>query len=146
MSKYDGYIKIHGPRPPRPLNSKFEISLVKIFSLKQKKIKYFQQLQKKSDFVSSRKELHVPSDFPSNSQFYVNVEISNHALNQIRDCNGEMQIKSYSGRFRHIHTCSGIFRHNPAYSGIIQAYLEPYATLVIQSPVKHLRWSILQKQ
>ena len=32
-----GYIKIHGPRLPAPKgNSKFEILLVKIFSLKQK--------------------------------------------------------------------------------------------------------------
>ena len=41
-------------------NNKFEILLVKVFSLKQKTIKYFQLLQKKIDFVSSRKQTHVP--------------------------------------------------------------------------------------
>ena len=47
-------------------NSKFEILIVKIFGLKQnntKQIKYFQLLQKKSKFVSSRKQPYVASDY-----------------------------------------------------------------------------------
>ena len=54
-------------------NSKFEILLVKVFSLKQKQIKYF-QLLKKSHFVASRKQPHFPSD----KNF---IEIGNHAFN-----------------------------------------------------------------
>ena len=57
-------------RPPAPSdsksNSKFEILIVKIFGLKQnntKQIKYFQLLQKKSNFVSSRKQPYVASDY-----------------------------------------------------------------------------------
>ena len=67
-------------RPPArsalKVNSKFEILIVKIFSFKKKQqIKYF---QKKSSFVSSRKQSHVPSDH--NFYFRVNVEESNHAF------------------------------------------------------------------
>ena len=53
---------------------------------------------------------------------------------------GTHKTKSYSGRFRHIHTYPGIIRHIPAYSGIIrdiqefnQAYSEPCVTMVIQN-------------
>ena len=44
-------------------NSKYEIFLVKISNLKQnKKVKYFQLLQKKSNFYFSRKQPMVPLD------------------------------------------------------------------------------------
>ena len=53
--------------PPAPAssaskgNSKFEILLAKI-SLNKKQVKYFQLLQKKSHFVSSRKKAYVALD------------------------------------------------------------------------------------
>ena len=57
-----GYIKIHGSRltPPKG-NSKFKILLVKIFNLKQRNES--DTSTEKSDFISSRKQAIVPSDF-----------------------------------------------------------------------------------
>ena len=75
------------------------------------------------------------------TQFRVNVEVSNHALKQTKDDNGEMQNKSYSGRFtdldmfRHVRTYSGINRHNQAYSGVIKAYSKRCVILAYSEPL-----------
>ena len=53
------------------------------------------------------------------------------------------------GSFTHILAHSGIMGHNQTYSGIIQAYSKPWYIQNrnhIQNPVKHISWSILQKQ
>ena len=52
-----GYMKIQGPKG----NSKFEILLVKIFNLKQKKSNIVATI-KKSNFYSSSKQSTVPLD------------------------------------------------------------------------------------
>ena len=58
-------MKIHGLKPPVPLvpkgNKKFEILLVKVWNEKQ--IQYFQLLKKNLNFVSSRKQSHVPLEY-----------------------------------------------------------------------------------
>ena len=60
----------------------------KFIQSKTKKINYFQLPQKKSIFLSSRKEPYVSSDY--NFQFCVKVKISNHAFKQTRIDNREM--------------------------------------------------------
>ena len=54
-------------RSPAPLihkgNSKFEMLFVNIFNLKQKITQIFQLIQKKLNFVSSRKQPYVPADY-----------------------------------------------------------------------------------
>ena len=103
-------------------------------------MKCFQLLQKESNFVSSRKQLHFPSNYKLHS-------ISNSAFNQIRDYNGTCktkkfrqiqayshifwQIRAYSGIFRHsgiIRHIQDLFRHIQAYSGssVNLAYSEPW--------------------
>ena len=59
------YIKIQSLHPPSASkgNNKFEILLVKIFSLKQKTNQKLPATLKKPIFFSSRKKLHVPSDY-----------------------------------------------------------------------------------
>ena len=55
------YIRIYGPQLSAPKSySKFQMILVKIFSLKRKKIKSFQLLKKKSLVVIYRKKPYVP--------------------------------------------------------------------------------------
>ena len=106
-------------------------------------MKYFLLLQKKSNFISSRKQPHVPPDY--NFQSPIDVQVSNNMFKQKRDykANGEMgkcktkpfrQIQIYSHIFRHIQTYLDIFRHDQAYLGIIQAYSEPCVTLTYSEP------------
>ena len=98
-------------------NSKFEILLLQIFSLKPKKkqVKYFQPLQKTilGSFIlgftmRKCKAKAVQADFQVNSR-----------------------------TLPHIRAYSNIFRHNQAYSGIIQliqAFLEPCVALTYLEP------------
>ena len=57
------YIKIQGNQPPSPwpqqVTANLNLTCKNIF--KKKQMKYFQLLQEKSNFVSLRKQLHVPS-------------------------------------------------------------------------------------
>ena len=90
-------------------NSKFEILLLQIFSLKPKKkqVRYFQPLQKTilGSFIlgftmRKCKAKAVQADFQVNSR-----------------------------TLPHIRAYSNIFRHNQAYSGIVQAYSGIFRTL-----------------
>ena len=82
------------------------LKLVKL--IPEKQMKYFQLLQNKSNFLSSRKQ--------PNLQSLVEVQISN-------------TISKKGIGFWYIQAYSDIFRHNQTYSGIIQVYSEPYVTL-----------------
>ena len=85
----EGYVKILGFRPPRPPNVLKNLKLyLKIFSLKQKRITYFQLLQKKSNCVSLKKQPHFFSGYKF--WFRVNTEITNHTIKQTKDHNGEL--------------------------------------------------------
>ena len=105
MDTFIGYNKIHSPQPSVPKDGKFEILLVKIFSLKQKinqilpatteKIKMF--LFKKSVFGSFNKGLQWES------------------------------VKQNS--FRQIQAHSNIFWHIQTYSGIFQIHSDIFRTL-----------------
>ena len=83
---------------------------------------YFQLLQKKSNFVPSRKQLHVPS-----LQSPVDVQISNHVFKQKRDCKTNEEMRKCTTKA--IQADLGIFTHIQARSGIIQASSEPCVTL-----------------
>ena len=98
-------------------------------------MKYFQLLWKKSNFVSSRKQPRVSSDY--NLQSPVDVQISNHMFKQKKHCktNGEMRkykakaIQAYLGIFTNIHACSDISKDNQTYSGIFKNYSDIFQTL-----------------
>ena len=122
------YIKISSlPAPSTPKdNSKFEMLLVKIFRLKQ--IKYLELLQKKSNFVSLRKQPHVL--LVSYKRFKKKKQVD-------KAYNGKCKIKTIQpdiSIFKHILTYPDIFRPKQAYSGIIQTYLEPCLTLAYSKP------------
>ena len=82
QSNMKGYTNIHDPQFPafstRKRNSKFEIILVKLFSQKQKTNQILPATMRKINFVSSRKQRHVPLDY--DFSFCVNVEISNQTF------------------------------------------------------------------
>ena len=87
-------------------------------------------LKRKSNFVSSRKQPHVPSDY--NFQFCVTVEIRLDKKVDKRLQRENVKQKSsskYIHIFLHIQAYSEIFRHNQTYSGFIQAYTGMSRTL-----------------
>ena len=102
-------------------------------------MKYFRLLQKKSSFVSSRKQPSVPSDYDLWPP--VKVQISSHVFKWKRDCKtnaemGKCKTKTilpdfgiFTRIFSNIQAYLDIIRHVQAYSGIIQAYSGLCATL-----------------
>ena len=110
-------------------------------------MKYFQLLQKISNFVFLGKQPHVPSYY--NLQSPVDFQISKHLFKQKRDCktNREMgksktnaiqadlgiftHFPEYSGIFRHVQTYSGIFRH---IQELLMHILNPLKPWYIQNP------------
>ena len=128
------------PQPPNPWSQKVNAILLdltlnltckNILSKTKKTMKYFQLLQTKSNFVSSRKQPHVPLDY--NLQSLVDVQISNHIFKQKRDykTNGKIQKCKTKGRLRHIHRYSTIFRHIQAYQNIIRHIQELFTHILI---------------
>ena len=123
---YNGMARVTTLDHPGP---KLQILLVKVFSLTQKTNEILPATVQKSNFVSSRKEPHVPSDltlywneylmFPQTWNF---IKISNYTFKWTRYYNGDIQSKSYSGWFRHIHAYSSIFRN---YSGTFRTVCKP---------------------
>ena len=97
-----GWVRFKAPAPFDPKgNSKFETITVKMYSLKRKnKFKYFQLLQKKSNFYFPRKQLLVPLD------------------KGLQEC-----------KTKAIQANLGTFRHNQTYPGIIQGYPGIFKTL-----------------
>ena len=83
-------------------------------------MKYFQLLWKNSNFVSSRKQPRVSSDY--NLQSPVDIQISNHVFKQKKHCKTNEEM-------RNIHACSDISRHNQTYSGIFKNYSDIFQTL-----------------
>ena len=69
-------------------NTKFEILLIRLFSLKQKTKQRLPASINKSNFVSSKKQLYVSSDYIF--LFRVNFEISNHVFKETKEYYGEM--------------------------------------------------------
>ena len=107
--------KIQRPRPIRPPN-KFETLVVQVLSLKTKnKIKYFQPLQKKSNFYFPKKQSMFPLD---KGLQWVNVK---------------QQPYRNVGTFRHSQTYQGIIQ---AYSGILKTLCYPdiFCDWYIQNP------------
>ena len=101
-------------------------------------MKYFQVLQKRSNFVFSRKQSHVLFDY--NFQSPVDVQISNHELKQkgiVKQMGKQEKVKQklfrqiqvYSCISRHIQAHSGISRDNQAYSRIFRNYSGIFSTL-----------------
>ena len=100
--RYIGYIKNYGPWLSVPKgNDKSEILFAKIFSLKQKQIKCFQLLYKKSNFDSLKK---VYGSF-------------------------RQGITMEKCKTKAIQANLGIFTHIRAYSGIFRAYSRIFRTL-----------------
>ena len=105
--RYIGYIKNYGPWLSVPKgNDKSEILFAKIFSLKQKQIKCFQLLYKKSNFDSLKK---VYGSF-------------------------RQGITMEKCKTKAIQANLGIFTHIQEFFGHIHAYLEPSVTLTYLEP------------
>ena len=116
---------------PNPLLSHYP-SVLKVNSKSKslvqhkEQINQFQLLQKKSNFVYSRKQSHAPSDY--NLQTPIDVQTSNHMFKWKRDCKTNVDMGKC--KTKAIQADLGIFRHILANLGIIQAYSELCVTLV----------------
>ena len=120
LTKFRAYQDLQPPAPSAPKgNNKFEILLVKIFSLKPK--------NKSNTFHSYRKNqilfLQENSAMFIQTINFVEISITTRSTGRFR------HIQEYSHIFRHILTYSGIFRKNQTYPGIIQAYSGIFRTL-----------------
>ena len=109
---FNQHISIHGARSPPSSapkgNSRFEILLVKIFSLKQKSWQILPATIGKIKFCLFKK-------ITSCSQFCVNTEKSNYAFKW----NAELQCGNVKQKpFRQVYTYLRIFPHISAQSGI----------------------------
>ena len=111
------------PRPPPSLdskgNTKFEILIIKMFTLKQKTNQIHPATIKKINFVSSRKHVQV-------DQGLITMEKCKTKTIQT-DLGILTLIPTYSVMIRWPWTCQ-------AYSGIIRAYKQPCVTLACSEP------------
>ena len=126
--RYIGYIQLRGTWPSvHKGNSKSEISLLKIFSPKQtkKQIKYSQLLQKKSNFVSSKKK---------KKQSMFSLDIDKGLQWRYVKRKPFRKIQLYFDIFWHILTYSGISSHIQELFWHIDAYLEPFVILAYLEP------------
>ena len=112
LRSFNWHIRIHVARSPPSSapkgNSRFEILLVKIFSLKQKSRQILPATIEKIKFCLFKK-------ITSCSQFCVNTEKSNYAFKW----NAELQCGNVKQKpFRQVYTYLRIFPHISAQSGI----------------------------